>query len=416
MDLMKHAIFAPKELKDSKYIDSFRGIYMPYWAYYITQKGPLQLNGKKSHRSGDYIITDHFNLTGEIDSYYKGISYDASSSFADNISEALAPYDLKGMKAFTPGYFSGFYADTADVDSKVYQPDAENTAYKQSVEQLKKVPAFAGYSIENTSPSQMNTLTENVDTAMFPVWFMSYRKNDRVAYVTVNGQTGKVVADVPIDPKKYVLGSLLLAIPIFIVLALFLTMLPTNLMTVSGLLVLITSIICTSEIFSIAKKDSLADDRGWLSKHPVQGDFSKPKADSSKTVAKIVSLCVLAMILFSVLPVFGSMIVNSIGGISVLAWICFAVVFLITLAIGVGKLNKMSQKLSVLGYIVSTIAMVAGTAIALLNPVYDYFYYGGTILAMAAVLLSISDVIRYYNILSTRKLPQFDKKGGDDRA
>ena len=54
---------------------------------------------------------------------------------------------------------------------------------------------------------------------MFPVWFLSYRKKDRVAYATVNGQTGLVVADIPIDPKRYLLGSLLLAIPIFALLA-----------------------------------------------------------------------------------------------------------------------------------------------------------------------------------------------------
>ena len=35
---MKHSIFAPKELRDPSYIDSFRGIYMPYWAFYISRK------------------------------------------------------------------------------------------------------------------------------------------------------------------------------------------------------------------------------------------------------------------------------------------------------------------------------------------------------------------------------------------
>ena len=35
---MKHSIFAPKELRDPSYIDSFRGIYMPYWAFYSPRK------------------------------------------------------------------------------------------------------------------------------------------------------------------------------------------------------------------------------------------------------------------------------------------------------------------------------------------------------------------------------------------
>ena len=141
---MKHSIFAPKELRDPSYIDSFRGIYMPYWAFYISQKGSLSLNGKKTSRRGDYIITDHYALTGDLDAYYKGLSYDASSSFDDNISEELAPYNLKGMKAFTPAYLSGFYADTSDVDAKVYQGDAEYTASAETTGRIASDGTFAG--------------------------------------------------------------------------------------------------------------------------------------------------------------------------------------------------------------------------------------------------------------------------------
>ena len=216
---MKHSIFAPKELRDPSYIDSFRGIYMPYWAFYISQKGSLSLNGKKTSRRGDYIITDHYALTGDLDAYYKGLSYDASSSFDDNISEELAPYNLKGMKAFTPAYLSGFYADTSDVDAKVYQGDAEYTASAETTGRIASDGTFAGFTMDTIRPEQLHTKTETIDSTMFPVWFLSYRKKDRVAYATVNGQTGLVVADIPIDPKRYLLGSLLLAIPIFALLA-----------------------------------------------------------------------------------------------------------------------------------------------------------------------------------------------------
>ena len=96
--MMKRAWFAPKELKDEKYIDGFRGIYMPYWAYHVSQKGPVVLRGEKSKRRGDYIYTDHFSINGDMDCQYKGISFDASSSFDDNISEAIAPYDVKDLR------------------------------------------------------------------------------------------------------------------------------------------------------------------------------------------------------------------------------------------------------------------------------------------------------------------------------
>ena len=207
MSLMKKAIFAPKELKDPKFIDGFRGIYMPYWTYYVTQKAPISLPAKRSHRSGDYIITDHYRLEGDLDAYYKGLSYDASSSFDDSISEKLAPYDVKNMKRFTPAFLSGFYADTADLPSTIYASDAMDAACTNTVSEISKEPAFTGLSVDSDSaalsPLSLGTTVKETDYSMFPVWFLSYRNKDRVAYATVNGQTGKVVADLPISVGKF---------------------------------------------------------------------------------------------------------------------------------------------------------------------------------------------------------------------
>lgn len=424
--MMKKAIFAPKELKDPKYIDSFRGIYMPYWAFYVTQKGPLNLSASKECRRGDYVYTDHYKLHGDMDCYYKGLSYDASSSFADSISEALAPYDLKGMKNFTPAYLSGFYADTADVAPSVYQKEAEITAYDQTIEQIQKVPQFAGYHIDsiggNVSPTYLNTRTETVDSTMFPVWFMSYRKNDRVAYVTVNGQTGKVVADLPIDPKKYLLGSLLLAVPLFFVFALFFTLLPSKLLTLSAILALVTAILYTVELSSIAKKDSFSEDRGHLYKNAPDKlaeanrkikSKAKQKSGGKKSMITIFVLIYIIMIAgFTILPLLAEVSIN----LPIVLWLVILIAMVVVFVIGFNKMDSIPGKQSILGYIAACVAIAVGGVITLLHPVSDLWYYGGTIFGLISVGLSIGDIIRYYNVLSTRRLPQFDKQGGDDRA
>lgn len=46
--MMRHAIFAPKELKDPRNVDNFRGIYMPYWVYNITHKVRYSCRLKKA--------------------------------------------------------------------------------------------------------------------------------------------------------------------------------------------------------------------------------------------------------------------------------------------------------------------------------------------------------------------------------
>ena len=350
--IMKKAIFAPKELKDARHIDSFRGIYIPYWAFNVTQEGTFSLRGTNSNRRGDYIYTNHYALHGEIDAYYNGLSYDASSSFDDNISSKIAPYDVKQMKEFTPAYLSGFYADTADVDSRLYEGDAESTAFNNSIRNVYR--KFPGITISSTpSASDLHTQIKSVDNAMFPVWFMSYRNGDRVAYATVNGQTGKVVTDLPVDKKKYVLGSLLLSIPIFIILNLFFTITPSTLLKFSTILAAISIIFLRYELNQIKKRESGETDRGRVAK--------RKGKDSEKE-------------------------------------------------------KKQTNRYKSAGFTTAIIAIVVAILILFFNPVSDIYYYAGVILTAIALFVTIKELIHYYNIMATRRLPQFDRTGGDDNA
>lgn len=329
--MMKQAPFAPDALKNSDNIDSFRGIYMPYWAFHLTQQKPFSLSGTKQKRQGDYIYTDYYSLQGELDAYYKGLSYDASSSFDDNISEKLAPYDVRGMKAFTPAYLSGFYADTADVEPGTYQNHAESVACSTSTNKI--YSSFPGVSISSSlTNDDLDTKTEAIDRTMFPVWFMSYRNGDRVAYATINGQTGRVVCDLPVDPKTYLMISLVFAIPIFILLNLFLTITPPALLAFAAILGIICMIIFRTEISSMRKK-----------------------GESVKNVKSF-------------------------------------------------------------GQAILLISLFAALIIGFAKPANDLFYYGCVILTLISVFLTFKDIISCYNILATRRLPQFDRTGGDDRA
>lgn len=360
--MMKRAVFAPKELKDEKFIDSFRGIYMPYWCYHISQKNSLSLAGHTENRRGDYIVKDHYTLRGELEASYKGLSYDASSSFDDSISEKIAPYDVKGMKPFTPSFLCGFYADIADVDKTVYQPEAEAAASLASIDRICSTPEFRSYHPDRSqlSPASLGTRCEAVDGAMFPVWFLSYRSKDRVAYATVNGQTGKVIADIPVDPKKYVIGSLLLALPIFLLLNLFLILTPGKLLIASAILALISTVIYGTEFAQIARKESGLDDKGQQYRKRYFGTAETGRA-----------------------------------------------------AADTGPSYNLWTKP---GFWCALASFASAAAVFILNPASDLIFYGAAILSLAAVLISLLDVIKYYNVLSTRRLPQFDKQGGDDRA
>lgn len=435
--MIRRALFAPRELKNEKYIDSFRGIYMPYWVYYITQKGSVYLKGTKEHRSGDYIITDHYNLKGKLNNYYKGLSYDASSSFADNISERIAPFDVKNMKGFTPSFLSGFYADTADVDQTVYEEDAMETANDQTWEFIDHHSCTKGYNLEENSDlsQKYHTKCETVDVAMFPVWFLSYRNGDRIAYATVNGQTGKVVADLPVDIRKYLGGSLLLAIPIFFLLNLFFTFKPAVVLNIVALVSLFSIILHAVEMKQIVRKEEYQDDKGAMEakrkreekKETVEMEAAsteeemvKAKRKPSKRKKKKDKTLLFIIIFFAI--VFGTNIVAlivSIGAQFGESWMLSLIMLIAAGIVGLisFKNNKnIGTKKKIPGFVGALMAVLIAFLILFVNPVSDIFYYVGVIISLIAVFFTLLDLIQNYNILATRKLPQFDYKGGDDRA
>lgn len=54
--------------------------------------------------------------------------------------------------------------------------------------------------------------------------------------------------------------------------------------------------------------------------------------------------------------------------------------------------------------------------ILFIHPVSDLYYYGGAIAALCVVIWNLMDIIGRYNVLTTRKLPQFNRRGGDNIA
>lgn len=416
--MMKGAVYAPKELKDATHIDGFRGIYMPYWFYNIEQKGPANLKGTKTYRRGDYVITDHYNLSCDVDGEYQGIPYDGSSSFADNLSEAIAPFDLRKVKLFTPAFLSGFYADTADVEKELYRSDALDIATTKTYEKLKKQPAFKGITLKEDSSNMgkayaINSSCSSIESAMLPVWFLSYRKGDRVAYATVNGQTGKVAADLPVDPKKYLFGSLLTAIPIFVLLNLFFTVIPSVALIVSMVLAVFTLLLHKIELSQIVKRDTGEDDKGVMSKKK-DSNFNSDKKKKKKSWKE--NKTTLILIIFVCLNLGFSLLVPLIMMFGKSLWLIALIAGIVFCCLSGATLKKLTINKKKYGFLGSMASLIIASLILWINPVSDYFYYAGVVVSIAAIFFSIYDLIYYYNILATRKLPQFDRTGGDDRA
>lgn len=450
---MRFAPFAPGDLKQAEYIDGFRGIYMPYWNYQIRQERTITLPGEKSYRKGDYVYTEHYRMLGDLKASYDGFSKDASANFYDNISEALAPYDAKEMVDFTPSFLSGFYADTADVGDKVYREEVMQLAAKTSYEKIRKEPKYRGYHMKPTNKQHnlvnlLGTECREADRTMYPVWFMSYRNKDRVAYMTVNGQTGKVVADIPIEPKKYVLWSLVLAVMLFVLLNIFVSFTAKTILMLSGLMVFVSVCIYSGELKEIYIREHHKEDLGIQERlrkkreekrrakeaelrkdnpETVTADWVNyrdyAKEEPVKKNAKVKQkwgfwqwFRLLWPIALMVVSMGAPLWIIMENAVYIMAWPVILVITVMSVINGFKNRKKLGDIKEKAGFIISIVVVCVSTGIGMLNPVEDYYYYIGAIFSLLAVLYNMVDVIKNYNRLTMRKLPQFDKKGGDDRA
>ena len=207
----KRSIFTSAKYRDPKLIERFRGIYMPYWSYHAVQDGPFTLHGDKYN----FATIDTYRVTGETRIELDGYGHDASAAFDDRTSEDLSPFDLSEAKPFAPGYLSGFYADLGDVEQSTFRDAVAGMARRETARALSQHPDILrpdeGPSRLHPIPATVKLDTEITDAemALYPIWFMSYRNKEKITYAAVNGQTGKVSADLPVSPWRILLAVLL---------------------------------------------------------------------------------------------------------------------------------------------------------------------------------------------------------------
>jgi|GEM_PF-48963 len=448
---MKGALYAPKELTDPDALSNFVGIYMPYWIYDFTVGPRVVVPVQRSKRNGNYIYTDKYDLDIDMSGEFVGMAFDASSSFSDHIAEVIAPYDAKDMIDFTPSFLCGFYADISDVPSETYQDDAEAAVINYSYQQIDDVCRKKNFERSGHNVNQFNAKTvtnlqyAGEKEAMLPVWFLTYRKDERVCYSVVNGVTGKISSDIPVDYKKFAIATFFIAIPIFLMLNLQFTIPAKATLIISMILNLIVLILYITELSHLDTKDSLSEDQGYAAVRAKGklGSGDKVQSNAFKSLGNklapkekgggCVSVIAVVMAAYWCIEV-------ALGAIYVVIEYWPVIVFGLIVALiwfGVvtlkdrikkenadakkagGKKNKVKRNRAYGYYELIGIVMgfIVTGAVLMWSPIDDIIYYGASTLAFAGIVITISGMIRKYNILSTHPIPEyFDRNGGNVHA
>lgn len=202
----------PKEFTDKKNIEEMKGVYIPFWLFDFECRGEISgIATRISHWSDSkyhYTKTDSYKVERGGNITFENIPVDGSKHFDNAIMNSIEPFEYNGLKDFSYSYLSGFYAEKYDQKDDEVMTDAERRA-KRSVRDVLE-SELNSYSTKSISSSNININNVNVKYVLLPVWMLNIKYKDEIRPFAMNGQTGKMIGNIPIDRKKVILYSLLM--------------------------------------------------------------------------------------------------------------------------------------------------------------------------------------------------------------
>ncbi len=200
----KKGILTPKSFTSQNTIEKITGIYVPFWVYDYDTEVSLRADCTRvrveRHGDTEYTHTDHFDVYREVKTAYNKVPVDASEKMEDKIMDKLEPFNYESLKQFAMPYLSGFLSEKYNFTSD---------EMKERVE--KRINEYASTAARNTISGYATTtiVYENIrlnnnktQYVLLPVWILNYRYLGKNYTFAMNGQTSKVVGNLPISKGK----------------------------------------------------------------------------------------------------------------------------------------------------------------------------------------------------------------------
>ena len=249
---------------------------------------------------------------------------------------------------------------------------------------------------------------------MFPLWFLTWRKNNRVVYAVVNGESGKVVSDLPVDMKAFALGCTGFTAILFLILELLFQ--PTPLIT--SLVSLVVGILMAASIRNstrqIFEKETHANDKGWtIKKDPVITEKGSVTKKPDKNVSDFIGKHLTTFLFAAVILVSVFFNTDAIGMPFVARLIAVGAVLFLANSLWkiLGWQRSISHRQPTAAILLVTAAVILNTAIVFISPVNDAWYYMGDAVCILILIIASTIMLQIYNISTTRPLPKlFDRK------
>jgi len=191
----------PKIFKDQNHIDEVKGVYVPIWLFDADADAQIRYKASKTRSWSDsrynYTETSWYSVNRSGSVSFERVPVDGSEKIDNKLMESIEPYRFSDAVDFQTAYLAGYLADKYDVDSTASIARA-NERIRKSTEKAfaSTVSGYTDVIVENTNIQLHNG---SVKYALYPVWLLNTTWKGEKYTFAMNGQTGKLVGDLPLD-------------------------------------------------------------------------------------------------------------------------------------------------------------------------------------------------------------------------
>lgn len=197
--------FLPRSFTSANHIEQIQGVYVPFWLFDGGAEGAASYRASNTnvYETGDYEITEtrHYHVVRAGSLAFEKIPVDASSKMPDDHMDSIEPFDYAQLRPFSTAYLPGYLADKYDVtidDSR----DRADTRCRETLAQALR-DTVTGYGACVTEREDIALRRSKVHYALLPVWMLSTKWHGQDFLFAMNGQTGKLVGDLPTDRGRF---------------------------------------------------------------------------------------------------------------------------------------------------------------------------------------------------------------------
>ena len=197
--------FLPRSFTSANHIEQIQGVYVPFWLFDGGAEGAASYRASNTnvYETGDYEITEtrHYHVVRAGSLAFEKIPVDASSKMPDDHMDSIEPFDYAQLRPFSTAYLPGYLADKYDVtidDSR----DRADTRCRETLAQALR-DTVTGYGACVTEREDIALRRGKVHYALLPVWMLSTKWREQDFLFAMNGQTGKLVGDLPTDRGRF---------------------------------------------------------------------------------------------------------------------------------------------------------------------------------------------------------------------